>query len=42
MGKKVPLGEVGGGKVEVVDGLVKLMVPREMREAWIEKWKKRR
>ncbi|RPB24086.1 TPR-like protein, partial [Terfezia boudieri ATCC MYA-4762] len=43
VGKKVPLGEVlGGGKVEVVDDLVKLMVvPRGRREAWIEEWKKR-
>ena len=35
VGKKVPPGEVlGGGKVEVVDDLVKLMVvPRGRREA---------
>jgi len=44
VGKKVPLGEVlGGGKVEVVDDLVRLMVvPKASREAWIEEWKKRR
>lgn len=44
VGKKVPLGEVlGGGKVEVVDELVKLMViPRGKRDGWIEEWKKRR
>ena len=33
----MPLGQVlGGGKVEVVDNLVKLMVvPRGRREGWI-------
>ncbi|KAF8421431.1 TPR domain-containing protein [Tirmania nivea] len=44
VGKKVPLGEaLGGGKVEVVDDLVKLMVvPRGRRDVWIDEWKKRR
>ena len=44
VGKKVPLGEVlGGGKVEIVDELVTLMVvPREKRYLWIEEWKKRK
>jgi len=41
VGKKVPLGEVlGGGKVQVLDDLVKLMVvPRERREAWMRSGK---
>lgn len=44
VGKKVPLGQVlGGGKVEIVDELVTLMVvPREKRDWWIEEWKKRK
>jgi len=44
VGKKVELGKVlGGGKVEVRDGLVKVNVlPKERVERWIEEVKRRR
>ncbi|KAF8455282.1 hypothetical protein BDZ91DRAFT_746862 [Kalaharituber pfeilii] len=42
VGKRVKMGEVlAGGKVEVVDGVVKLLVvPVGRREKWVEEWKK--
>ncbi|KAH0533498.1 hypothetical protein GP486_009002, partial [Trichoglossum hirsutum] len=41
VGKKVPVGKVlGSGKVDVVDGVVRvLVVPREKSAKWIEEFK---
>ena len=43
-GKKVPLLKVlGGGKVEVVDGIVKVnVVPKSGAAGWIEEVKRRK
>ncbi|KAF2799464.1 TPR repeat protein-like protein [Melanomma pulvis-pyrius CBS 109.77] len=43
VGKKMSLGKIlGSGKVEVVDGLVKInIVPKEKAAGWIEEFKKR-
>lgn len=43
-GKKMALGKIlGSGKVEVVDGLVRVFVlPKGRVEGWIEEFKKRR
>lgn len=43
VGKKMLLGKVlGCGKVEILDGLVKInVVPKDKAASWIEEFKKR-